>query len=234
LQHSSRPYEPDFSQGVSREDKHALSEAFKEVQTEELDWSRIRNEAEVIALQQEDRDVARREAQQETRHFCMMGKVATAWLKQWETAWSSRNLEHLICFFTENCVYQLENIGEPIHGKSELRRLFSDLLHSMNLTMRVEKALTDGTDEVVLKWVRFVPRDLERAPNTGTQFLVHGQSVLKIEYGQDRLKVQDSISKCIETWDTQDVMQRQTTGILRTETEIIFPSGLHIPRHPPR
>jgi hypothetical protein len=251
LQESAEPYKPSL-RAISPEQEFAFNKGFEYLLARKLDWNRIRIEAAKLEGQLVKQHELRRYCRNETRHLVFMSEGAWGasvptrlqqWVRQWEASWSSRNIEHLMCFFTGDVTYSLDGIDTGIHGKSNVRRLFSKLLHTGLLTMRVREVLVDVSEgEVLLKWVRSSLCATRHVTGTKREILIGGQSTLKVDYPVGSLKVQDSISKCVDSWDSDDLTRLvlgspamttlQHKAIVKTTTDLIFPSGFRLSRNP--
>jgi hypothetical protein len=243
LSKSSKPYNPMLAclPKGSSDDKFAMEQAFEQCLGSGVNWPEITSEAARIGRDLAVEHERQRRAMSATRLFAMPDRP---WIHRWVNSWSSRNLEQLLTFFTHDGVYKSHILPDPIRGRVELRRFFGAFFHASHLTLTLGEALTDGKSEVVLRWEKSGRRSFGAEVPQVTGISFRGKSKLKIRAGSPFEDVQGKICRCTETWNIRDfgrlaiasTVSRGTLQIAHiqvTENEVIFPSGLRVPRKAP-
>jgi hypothetical protein len=193
------PLEASRGPGTT-EDEFAAHQGFDYLLRSEavLDWKRIQREAARLEKFLKRQDDESRQAQSDTRWITLLEKNPYFDFLRWADAWSRRDLESVVGFFSEDAVWIDRTLGVWAPGKRELRECLARFLHSFEGKMKVESAkLAPEEGEIDLLWVRTGSRipgqDFE---NLGSGE-VRGQSNVWLEDGL--------ISMCLEGTNVKDL-----------------------------
>jgi len=179
---------------------HAMTEAFKTVLSDaDLDWQKVKEHLELIQDDLRKKAKDREDAHLETRWMAIVSPDKIFDYVEWALAWSRRDLEEVLGFFSEDAVYLDETFGWAAKSKSSIRDLFSSLFHAFDWEMEVASALRDADgSEVELHWARTGAR----FPGSETVLNLRGGTVR----GKSSLFVQNGkIWKCVDSSNQQDI-----------------------------
>jgi hypothetical protein len=189
------------SSHCSPEDRLAFGGEFDRLlqSSEALDWNRIRVEAGELRDFLADQGQNRGRAKQETRWIPLPQNGSVFDVVRWERAWSRRDLEAVVGFFSEEGFYSNPTLNCSAYTKAELRRLFAQHFHTFGGTMAVTSSKwVPGSAEVRLDWkrsgVRLPGPDLRHKLWSGT---VNGTSCLWLASG--------SIVLCLDQSNAEDL-----------------------------
>jgi hypothetical protein len=230
---SSEPVNPlDRSHGLgSSADKFALNEGFKSLLASptQLNWRCIQAEAvrleKVLEKQNENRD----QAHFDTRGVALIENNSVFDFKKWERAWSRRDLESVVRFFSEDGFWIERGVGVWAHGKRELRERLARFFHSFEGEVTVKSAKLDTQEnEVELLWVRTGPRIPGRNFENLGSGEVRGQSNLWLEDGlisvcADGTEVEELDAVALVSWGAGLRKSRGTNleaGTMATTREV--------------
>jgi hypothetical protein len=204
LSESHSPFDPmdaSLSQ-CSPEDRLAFGRAFQKVlhSKEELDWDRIRIEAQRLEKFLDRKEQDRLDACLETRRLPLAENDPFFNAARWSSAWSRRDLESLVGFFCEDSFYFDATLDCPAQSKTGLRKFFSQFFHIFDGKMTITSAkFVPGESEVSLEWVRTG----SRIPGRGLQGIGSGTVT-----GTSHLwLVRGKISTCLDRSSEEDLEQ---------------------------
>jgi steroid delta-isomerase-like uncharacterized protein len=112
-----------------------------------------------------------------------MGTKTTKMLEDYFTAWNSRDVERLLSFFTDDCLYEDVSLKRIVRGKAELRALlesvFADIADFQMDIKSVFYAGRWGASEWTMSG-KFVHSSDPLLTATGKSFLIRGATILEI------------------------------------------------------
>ena len=107
------------------------------------------------------------------------------WIKDLDAAWASHEMEKILPFFTEECIYEDVASGEVFHGEEELRGMIKGYFEAFP-DLRTETKCFSSGNKVCMEWImtgthsgRF--GDFEP---TGRNFSIRGVSLSELENGK--------------------------------------------------
>jgi len=107
-------------------------------------------------------------------------------MKDLVAAWNSHDVEKILSFFTDDCVYEDIVVGKVNHGKEELRAFIKDLLTGApDVKLELESIVASG-DHVSMEWVMSGTQTgvLLGFPASGKSFSGRGVSVSELMDGK--------------------------------------------------
>ncbi len=127
-------------------------------------------------------------------------------IREWAAAWSSRNVDIVLAFYTHDVVYEDVTFDLTFNGTDELRGFVNTMYEFCpDLTLETRLQVVDG-DDVAFEWTMSGTQrgDLADIPAAGRTFSVNGMS--RAEFRGDRM------SLCIDYWDMATVRKCLTGG----------------------
>jgi steroid delta-isomerase-like uncharacterized protein len=116
-----------------------------------------------------------------------MGVKMTRMLEDYFTAWNSRDVEKILSFFTDDCLYEDVALKRIVRGKAELRALlesvFTDIAGFKMDIKSVFSAGSWGASEWTMSG-RFVHSSDPLLAATGKSFLIRGATVFELSNGR--------------------------------------------------
>ena len=194
-----------FCEGpFSAQEELAFRRSFDSALKDDVDWAMVKDEARKVLEELNEGVKVRTETREETRLFEIRDSKL---FSEWSTAWSSRNVTHLLSLFAAEGVYECLSSSVRVVGQASLSAYFSRLFHTMEMTLDVDRILTDGNGEWFLHWTRVGSRCF------GVQFQrslcpisIRGRSKLQVRDfdvgGRNRLT--GRIEQWVEIWDLED------------------------------
>jgi steroid delta-isomerase-like uncharacterized protein len=112
-----------------------------------------------------------------------MGIVMAKMLENYFTAWNLHDVERILSFFTDDCLYEDVALKRIVRGKAELKALlesvFADITGFKMEIKSVFSAGSWGAGEWTMRG-RFVHSNDPMLPATGNCFLVRGATVFEL------------------------------------------------------
>jgi steroid delta-isomerase-like uncharacterized protein len=111
-------------------------------------------------------------------------------LDDYNTAWSSYDVEKIALFFTDDCVYEDVAMGVVNRGKHELKAFLAGTFATFpDFKIEPNSILSDG-ERVATEWVMTGTQKggLPGIPATGKSFSVRGVSIVELRAGKIRRK----------------------------------------------
>ncbi len=107
-------------------------------------------------------------------------------VKDLAAAWRAHDLDKLISFYTDDCVYEDVVFDKVIHGKEELRAYFKDALDGFPDFKFDLKPVVASKDHLCMEWIMSGTQTGNRPnlPATGKSFSVRGVSVCGLKDGK--------------------------------------------------
>jgi steroid delta-isomerase-like uncharacterized protein len=116
-----------------------------------------------------------------------MGIKMTKILEQYFIAWNSHDVERLLSFFTDDCLYEDVSLKRIVRGKAELRALlesvFADIADFKMETKSVFSAGNWGAGEWTMNGI-FVHSSDPLLTATGKSFLIRGATIFELSDGK--------------------------------------------------
>ena len=116
-----------------------------------------------------------------------MGVEMTKMLEDYFTAWNSRDVEKILSFFTDDCLYEDVALKRIVRGKAELRALLESVFTDIaGLKMDIKSVFSSG-NWVASEWTmsgRFVHSKDPLLTATGKSFLIRGATVFELSNGK--------------------------------------------------
>lgn len=195
------------------------------VETKLVDWGKVKGEVCHMLAERYISTVIQRSR-----------PLEDPWVGEWVSAWSARNLDKIVSFFSEDAQYHAIGGVEPAIGKTAVRVAVADLLRLWRTSMQ-NPQIDSVTREVTLEWVRTgAPRSF-RSMSPKPFLETRGHSVLKADGSfYDSASVQ--LISCSEKpgpaelpEHLSDLQPCEAAGPCQlTESEVVYPNGLRIPR----
>lgn len=109
-------------------------------------------------------------------------------LGQYAAAWSARDVQQVLSFFTDDCVYEDIALGRVNRGKEELKAFLSETFAAFPDFTIEPKTPFMGGNWVGLEWVMSGTHkgDIPGLPATGKSFSIRGVSI--VEMAGDKIK----------------------------------------------
>jgi hypothetical protein len=215
LQESPTPCNPMDHSAIehSPELRFAFKRAFDQLlnSPRSLDWDAIRASAASLTEQVKTLKENRERARQDTRWLLLDRRNRFFDIERWESAWSRRNLELVLGFFTPDALYRDAALGYVANGKPDLRRLLIRLLHSSVWTFNLNSwryCLDADCSKIQVTWERPYP-SVDRT-NDFSQALpqrrAKGTTELTVQLGK--------VLHCQDAWSPADLMPQsmETAG----------------------
>jgi steroid delta-isomerase-like uncharacterized protein len=112
-----------------------------------------------------------------------MGAKMTRMLEDYFTAWNSQDVESILSFFTDDCLYEDVALKRIVRGKAELRALLESVFTDISgLKMDIKSVFSSG-NWGASEWTmigRFVHSGDPLLTATGKNFLVRGATVFEL------------------------------------------------------
>jgi steroid delta-isomerase-like uncharacterized protein len=112
-----------------------------------------------------------------------MGAKMTRMLEDYFTTWNSQDVERLLSFFTDNCLYEDVSLKRIVRGKAELRTLLESVFTDIaSFKMEIKSVFSSGTWGAS-EWTmsgRFVHSSDPALTATGKSFLVRGATIFEL------------------------------------------------------
>lgn len=111
----------------------------------------------------------------------------TGILKDYFTAWNSQDVERILSFFTEDCLYEDVSLKRITRGKTELRALLESVFADITaFKMEIKSVFSTG------KWGgsewtmsgRFIHSSDPSLMATGKSFIVRGATIFELSNGK--------------------------------------------------
>ena len=116
-----------------------------------------------------------------------MGAKMTRILEDYFTAWNSRDVEGLLSFFTDDCLYEDVSLKRIIRGKADLRALLESVFADIaGFKMEIKSVFSAG-NWGASEWTmsgRFVHSSDPLLTATGKSFLIRGATVFELFHGK--------------------------------------------------
>ena len=124
-------------------------------------------------------------------------------LKDYLTAWDAHDVEKMLTFCTDDCVYECMALGMVNRGKKELKEFFSSMFVDLpDVKLEMKSGFTAG-DRGAGEWVMsgtFAHSSIPGVPATGKSFTVRGASVTEFK--------NDKISRNTAYWNFASFLQQ--------------------------
>jgi steroid delta-isomerase-like uncharacterized protein len=112
-----------------------------------------------------------------------MGVKMTRMLEDYFAAWNSQDVEKILSFFTEYCLYEDVALKRIVRGKAELRALLESVFTDIaGLKMDIKSVFSSG-NWGASEWTmsgRFVHSSVPLLTTTGKSFLVRGATAFEL------------------------------------------------------
>ena len=112
-----------------------------------------------------------------------MGVKMTRMLEDYFTAWNSQDVERILSFFTDDCLYEDVALKRIVRGKAELQALLESVFTDIaDLKMDIKSVFSSG-NWGASEWLmsgRFVHSSVPLLTATGKSFLVRGATVFEL------------------------------------------------------
>jgi len=129
---------------------------------------------------------------------------ATRILQDYVTSWNSHDVERLLSFFTDDCIYEDLATAVVKHGKKELKALLNDLFVSIPDVKFDFKAVFSVEDRGAMEWVMSGTytgdSEIAKISATGKSFSVRGASIMELLNGK--------ISRNSDYWNFASFVQQ--------------------------
>jgi steroid delta-isomerase-like uncharacterized protein len=116
-----------------------------------------------------------------------MGVKMTKMLEDYFTAWNSQDVERLMSFFTDDCLYEDVSLKRIVRGKAELRALLESVFADIaDFQMDIKSVFSTGRWGAS-EWTmsgRFVHSSDPLLTATGKSFLIRGATVFEMSDGK--------------------------------------------------
>ena len=116
-----------------------------------------------------------------------MGVKMTRMLEDYFAAWNSQDVERILSFFTDDCLYEDVALKRIVRGKAELQALLESVFTDIaGLKMDIKSVFSSG-NWVASEWTmsgRFVHSSDPLLTATGKSFLVRGATVFELSNGK--------------------------------------------------
>jgi steroid delta-isomerase-like uncharacterized protein len=106
--------------------------------------------------------------------------------KDYEAAWASHNVEKIVSFFTNDCIYEDVASGVVRSGKEELKTFIKNILIAFpDFKVEVKSFFVAG-DWVGSEWIMTGTRTgpSPNLPNTKKKFSIRGASITELHGGK--------------------------------------------------
>jgi len=124
-------------------------------------------------------------------------------MKDYIAAWNSHDVNKILSFFTDDCVYEDAALGVVNHGKKELRAFAKFIFTDMpDFKLEIKSAFSAGdwaVDEAVMTGT-FAHSSIPGMQATGKRFSVRAASIRELRKGK--------ISRNTDYWDRVTYMQQ--------------------------
>jgi steroid delta-isomerase-like uncharacterized protein len=99
---------------------------------------------------------------------------------------NSRDIEKLLSFYTDDCVYEDIAIGKVNHGKEELKNFYTELFLMAPDVKIEDKILIKAGDWQATEWVMTGTNtgNTPEMPATGKSFSIRGSSIMQMRNGK--------------------------------------------------
>ena len=130
-------------------------------------------------------------------------------LEDFAAAWSQRDVDKILSYYTDDCVYEDVALGRVMRGREEIRTFIEELFRAVpDFRIEHREALVSGEGGAA-EWVISGTHtsDLPGLPATGRRFSIRGASVLELQDGK--------IRRISDYWDTAAFLRQ--LGLLPEE-----------------
>lgn len=132
-----------------------------------------------------------------------MATDAEKMMKDYLKAWNSHDINKILSFFTDDCVYEDAALGAVNHGKKELGAFANSVFTDMpDFKLEIKSAFVAG-DWAGSEWVMIgthAHSSFAKIPATGKHFSVRGASITELRQGK--------ISRNTDYWNMATFMQQ--------------------------
>lgn len=108
-------------------------------------------------------------------------------LKDYLTAWDAHDVEKMLTFCTDDCVYECMALGKVNRGKKKLKEFFSSMFVDLpDVKLEMKSGFTAG-DRGAGEWVMtgtFAHSSIPGVPATGKSFSIRGASITEFRGGK--------------------------------------------------
>ena len=112
-----------------------------------------------------------------------MGAKMTRMLEDYFASWNSHDIEGLLSFFTDDCLYEDVSLKRIVRGKAELRALLESVFADIaGFKMEIKSVFSSGSWGAS-EWTmsgRFVHSSDPVLTATGKSFLVRGATIFEL------------------------------------------------------
>ncbi len=108
------------------------------------------------------------------------------WIKDMLAAWTSHEVEKILSFYTDDCIYEDVFVGNVVRGKEELRALINETLAgSPDLRIEMKSAFASG-DHVCTEWLWIGTQSGKwpGIPATGKSYSMRTVGVMELNKGR--------------------------------------------------
>jgi steroid delta-isomerase-like uncharacterized protein len=112
-----------------------------------------------------------------------MGVKMTRMLEDYFIAWNSQDVEKILSFYTDDCLYEDVALKRIVRGKAELRALLESVFTDIaGLKMDIKSVFSSG-NWVASEWTmsgRFIHSSFPLLIATGKSFRVRGATIFEL------------------------------------------------------
>jgi steroid delta-isomerase-like uncharacterized protein len=111
----------------------------------------------------------------------------TKMLEDYFTTWNSQDVEKILSFFTDDCLYEDVALKRIVRGKAELRALLVSAFTDIAGLKMDSKSVFSSGNWGASEWTmsgRFVHSSVPSLTATGESFLVRGATVFELSNGK--------------------------------------------------
>ncbi len=119
-----------------------------------------------------------------------------------EAAWNSHDIEQILSFFTDDCVYEDIGAGKVNHGKEEIRTYLSDMLaFSSDVQFKFTSFFGEG-NRIANEWIMSGTHtgNTPELPATGKKYSIRAASITETQNGK--------ISKNYDYWNQMSLLRQ--------------------------
>jgi steroid delta-isomerase-like uncharacterized protein len=116
-----------------------------------------------------------------------MGMETVKMFEKYFTAWNSHDVESILSFFTDDCLYEDVALKRIVRGKADLRALIESVFIDIAGFKMDIKSVFGAGNWGASEWTmsgRFVHSTLPALTATGKSFLVQGATIFEISNGK--------------------------------------------------
>jgi steroid delta-isomerase-like uncharacterized protein len=118
-----------------------------------------------------------------------MASDAEKMMKNSLAAWNSHDVDKILTFFTDDCIYEDVALGVVNHGKKELKAFINSMFVDFPDVKLEGKTAFQAGDWAGVEWVMtgtFAHSSIPGMPATGKKFSIRGASVQELRKGKIR------------------------------------------------